>query len=45
MTVHLRDNGIRPLLELADTDHPLVKDQREGIALQRALEIVPELQS
>lgn len=43
-TVHLRDDGLRPLIELEPTDHALAKDQRDGITLQRALEIVHELQ-
>ncbi len=43
-SVHIRDDGMRPLVELQRTDHPLSKDQREGITLQRALDIVHELQ-
>ena len=42
--VHLRDNGVRPWIELEATDHPLAKDQREGITLERAMEIVHQLQ-
>ncbi len=42
--VYLRDNGIRPLIELDAANHPLSRNQREGITLQRALEIVHELQ-
>jgi hypothetical protein len=42
--VHLRDNGVRPRIELEQTEHPLAMDQRQGIAVQRALEIVHELQ-
>jgi hypothetical protein len=41
--VHLRDNGTRPRIELDATDHPLSRDQHEGITLQRALEIVHQL--
>jgi hypothetical protein len=41
--VQLRDNGLRPRIELHDSDHPLVGDQRDGITIQRALEIVHEL--
>jgi hypothetical protein len=43
--VHLRDNGDRPRIEVEPSDHPLAMDQREGITLQRALEIVHELQT
>lgn len=42
--VHLRDNGIRPLIELEATAHPLARDQRDGITMERALEIVHEIQ-
>lgn len=42
--MHLRDNKIRPQIELEATDHPLSKDQHEGITLQRALDIVHELE-
>lgn len=38
--VHLRDDGIRPRIELEATDHPLSKEQREGISVERALELV-----
>jgi hypothetical protein len=37
--VHLRDNGIRPLIELEPTDHPLAIEQREGISPERVAEI------
>lgn len=33
--VHLRDNGIRPFIELQPTDHPLAIEQREGITVDR----------
>lgn len=42
--VHLRDAGIRPRIELEATDHPLSKEQREGIGLDRALELVHLIQ-
>lgn len=36
-----RDDGKRPLIELqTDQDHPLVHDQTNGIALERAIELV-----
>ena len=37
--VHLRDNGIRPRIEVEHTDHPLVIEQRDGIATDRVAEI------
>lgn len=37
--VHLRDNGMRPFIELEPTDHPLAIEQREGITVARVAEI------
>ena len=37
--VHLRDNGIRPLIELEQTNHPLAVEQRDGISKERLIEI------
>ena len=37
--VHLRDHGVRPLIELEPTDHPLAVEQREGITRERVAEI------
>jgi hypothetical protein len=37
--VHLRDDGIRPLIELEPSSHPLAVDQREGITVDRVAEI------
>ena len=37
--VRTRPVGIRPLIELEPTDHPLAREQREGIAWERVLEI------
>lgn len=37
---HFRGGGLRPVIELEPTDHPLSIDQREGITLDKALEIV-----
>lgn len=37
---HFRGGGLRPLIELEPTDHPLAVDQREGITVQKAWEIV-----
>ena len=38
--VHLRDDGVRQYVELEDTDHPLARDQRKGISLDRVMEII-----
>jgi hypothetical protein len=37
---HFRGGGLRPSIELEPTDHPLAVDQRQGISLARAWEIV-----
>jgi len=37
--VHLRDDGIRPYVELEPTDHALAIEQRQGITLDRVAEI------
>jgi len=37
--VCLRDNGIRPYIELEPTDHPLALEQRNGISPERVAEI------
>ena len=37
--VHLRDQGIRPFIELEPTDHPLAVEQRQGISVARVAEI------
>jgi hypothetical protein len=37
--VHLRDDGIRPFIELQPTDHPLAVEQRNGISGERAAEL------
>jgi hypothetical protein len=37
--VHLRDNGLRPSIELEPTDHLLAVEQREGITVDRVAEI------
>jgi hypothetical protein len=38
--VHFRASGLRPTLELEPTEHPLAIEQRTGITLARAWEIV-----
>jgi hypothetical protein len=37
---HFRGEGLRPSIELEATDHPLSVDQRSGISVDRAWEIV-----
>ena len=37
--VHLRDDGIRPFIELEPTVHPLAVEQREGISMERVVEL------
>jgi hypothetical protein len=37
--VHLRNDGIRPFIELEPTAHPLAIEQREGITVERLIEI------
>ncbi|MBX3505607.1 MAG: DUF2199 domain-containing protein [Parvibaculum sp.] len=41
--LHLRSDGLRPLIELEPTNHPLALDQRDGISMERVKEIVAEL--
>ena len=38
-SVHTRDLGLRPLIELEPTDHPLAVEQREGITMARVRQI------
>ncbi|MFI6099062.1 DUF2199 domain-containing protein [Lentzea sp. NPDC051213] len=37
--LHTQELGIRPLIELEPTDHPLAVEQREGITVARVQEI------
>jgi hypothetical protein len=37
--VHLRNDGVRPYIELEPTDHPLAVEQRNGITVERVAEI------
>ncbi|MEJ5125528.1 DUF2199 domain-containing protein [Comamonas sp. MYb21] len=37
--VHLRDDGIRPFIELEPTEHPLAIEQRQGISVDRVAEL------
>jgi hypothetical protein len=41
-TAYFQGNGLRPLIELEPTEHPLAVAQQEGISLERAWEIVHE---
>ena len=41
--VHLRDNGIRPFIELEPTDHLLAIEQRDGITVERVAELYAAL--
>jgi hypothetical protein len=40
--VHARSGGLRPLIVLEETDHPLAIAQREGIPLRQAVDYVHE---
>ena len=42
--VHLRDNGVRPYIELEPTDHPLAVEQRNGITTEQVVEIYSRLE-
>ena len=37
--VHTQEIGVRPVIELQDSDHPLEKEQKEGITWERVEEI------
>jgi len=39
-TAYFRGGGLRPLIVLAECDHPLYRQQRDGISLKEAWEIV-----
>jgi hypothetical protein len=41
--VHLRDDGVRPYIELEPTEHPLAVEQRNGISVQRVTEIYEQM--
>jgi hypothetical protein len=38
--LHLRNNGRRPFIKLEPTEHPLAREQRDGITLKRVEEII-----
>lgn len=37
--VHCRDDGLRPLIELEATDHPLALEQHQGVPISRVAQI------
>ncbi|WP_144499584.1 DUF2199 domain-containing protein [Bacillus sp. FDAARGOS_235] len=37
--IHIREIGVRPVIELEPTNHPLAREQREGISMERIKEI------
>ena len=37
--LHTQPIGVRPLVELAPSDHPLAREQREGIDMARVAEL------
>ena len=37
--LHTQELGVRPLIELEPTDHPLAVEQREGITVARVQEL------
>ncbi|GAB4394873.1 MAG: DUF2199 domain-containing protein [Kiloniellaceae bacterium] len=37
--LHLRDDGLRPYIEIEPSDHPLSVEQRTGISIERLSEI------
>ena len=39
---HFQGNGLRPLIELDESDHPLYVAQRDGISLDEAWRIAHE---
>lgn len=39
--LHFRGDGLVPLVRLDDADHPLARDQRDGISLDRLQELAP----
>jgi len=41
--VHTRDVGLRPLIELEPTDHPLAFQQREGITFEEVVKLAERL--
>lgn len=41
--VHTQPVGLRPLVELEPTDHPLAREQREGIALARVQQVAEHM--
>lgn len=42
-SVHLRSGGLRPRIEVEPTDHPLAREQRDGMTIERVQEIASRL--
>ncbi|HYE21044.1 MAG TPA: DUF2199 domain-containing protein [Tepidisphaeraceae bacterium] len=42
--VHTRPVGVRPLVELEPTDHPLAREQRDGITWERVHQITAAIE-
>jgi hypothetical protein len=40
---HLRGVALRPRIELMEADHPLYREQQEGITVERVLEIIQQM--
>jgi hypothetical protein len=42
--VHLRNDGVRPYIELEPTEHPFAVEQRRGMTVERVAEICSRLE-
>jgi hypothetical protein len=42
--LHLRDDGVRPYIEVEKTEHPLAMEQYHGITLDRVGEIIHQVE-
>ncbi len=42
--VHIRDNGIRPYIEVQPSEHPLAREQEHGITPDRLSEIIHQIE-
>jgi hypothetical protein len=43
-SVHLRDDGVRPMIVLERTEHPLTIEQSDGITLDRVMQIIHQVE-
>ena len=41
--IYLRDNGIRPLIKIKPTDHPLAVEQKNGMTRDRLIQIYEQM--